>query len=99
MTNRTEREQILLLQQETKYMNEKIDKNHTEVMGAISDIKATLLKFPETFATKIEHKNNSDRIDKIEGIIGKIAWYIIMWVLGIAGASIFVVIMLFWDKF
>ena len=69
MTNKTDREQILLLQQEQKYMNEKIDKNHTEVMGAISELKSTLSEFPKTFATKIEHQNNSNRIDRIEGVI------------------------------
>lgn len=77
-------------------MEEKFEKRFDKLE---SMIERGFTKAEDMFATKIEHKYNSERISKIEGVIGKIAWIIIMWVLGIAWASIFVVIMLFWDKF
>lgn len=76
-----------------------IKKDLAYTKKGIDDIKDAISWLSDKFATKEQHENNSNRIDKIEGVIGKIAWTIIMWVLGIAWASIFVVIMLFWDKF
>ena len=88
----TEREEILLLKKDQEYMKEKID-------NIESLLKEFISSAPEKFATKAEHKNNHERINKIESAISKVAWAIIMWVLGLAGAGLFVIIMLFWDKF
>lgn len=70
---KTDREQILLLQQEQKFMNEKIDKNHEEVMNAIGKIENFLEKLPDSFATKMEHRSNKESIDRL----WKIVWAVI----------------------
>lgn len=96
---KTEREQLLLLKQETVFMNEKIDKNHWEVMTAIEKVNLALAWLPKVFSTKEQHNYNSERLSKIEGIISKIVWMLVTAVFGICWTAIFVVISLFWDKF
>ena len=91
MATKTEREQILLLQQETKYMNEKIDKNHEEVMWAIWKVESFLEKLPNTFATKQEHKINADKIDSVKESNDRI-WKIIWWVIGFVFTGLFTII-------
>lgn len=70
---KTEREQLLLLKQETVFMNQKIDKNHWEVMTSIDEIKSILSEIPKTFATKDEHMQNKDSISRL----WKIVWAVI----------------------
>ena len=57
----TEREEILLLKKDQEYMKEKID----NIESLLKEFIATA---PEKFATKTEHQQNKEAIEKINKI-------------------------------
>lgn len=95
-------EQVLRHEQANKYqasimsMEEKFERRFDKLEWIISD---WFKKAWETFVTKIEHNYHEDRLWKVEWVITKIAWAIVLWFLSLIWATVFVVIMLFWEKF
>lgn len=77
-------------------MEEKFEKRFDKLETLISE---GFDKADSKFATKVEHSYNSTRIDKIESNIWKVVWTIILWVMCIVWGAVFVVIMLFWERF
>jgi len=73
--------ELALFRQKQEYMDEKIDKNHKEVMLAVTQIKTSLETLPEKFATKDEHRQNRESIDRV--------WRIIWWVITFVFTALF----------
>ena len=62
MATKDERIEIELLKLEQSHMNEKIDKNHTEVLDKFDKIEKYIIKQNDVFATKKDHAENQEEI-------------------------------------
>ena len=91
MATKNERTEIELLKQRQSHMNdnivknhiennEKIDKNHIEVLDKFDKIEWYIIKQNETFATKKEHKQNQDSIEKLWAIVVWVIAFVFIWV-------------------
>lgn len=84
------------LQNITLNMEQKFEKRFDKLETLISE---GFDKADGKFATKVEHSYNSNRIEKIEDNISRVVWTILIWVISIVWAAVFVMIMLFWERF
>lgn len=81
------------LEEKVRQLEIDINKSLSDIKASLSEIKTSLKENSNNGDLKnnlIEKdvKINSDRITKLEGIVSKITWGIVLEVLGLAGAAI-----------
>lgn len=85
MTTKDERTEIELLKRETLHMNEKIDKNHKQVMDSFTKLEKSMEAQVKTFATKEEYTQNKNSLSRLWKIVWTVITFVFMAIAWVAG--------------
>lgn len=72
-----------LIKLSQKTMQDNIQEIKDDMKEGFKDMKNFMKDLPNHFATKEEHRSNSDKIERVSNILSKIAWSIV-WTIGTA---------------